>query len=82
LKIKAKATARGGATVNNVNIDVTPDGYDANGNPKAVVTIPNASGSYTAVVTVDGSTDVPAQYIDISLSGTTCSTLTSSTLPG
>lgn len=81
VKITAKATAKGGATINNVTIDITPDGYDASGNPTAVATIPNASGNYTAVITADGSSNDPVQYATISVTGSRCSVRVSSNPP-
>ncbi|MGE0057687.1 MAG: hypothetical protein AB7T32_06860 [Dehalococcoidia bacterium] len=80
VKLTAKATATGGATINNVSISLTPGGV-TNGNPTATVTINNAGGSYSAVITADGSSNDPVQYATITANGGSCSVRVTSSPP-
>jgi hypothetical protein len=82
VKITAKGTAKNGAVLNGVSIDVEPGGntYDSSGVTQAMSIISPASGSYTAVITADGDTNDAVQYATITANGG-CRVRVSSTPP-
>ena len=85
VQLTAKATAKGGATINSVTIDVNSGQFVNTDNTgptyQAQVIINPASGSYTAVISADGSSNDPVKYATIYASGGRCSVRVSSTPP-
>jgi hypothetical protein len=81
VKITAKGTTKGGATIDSVSIDVNSGAYQNSGATQASVTITPASGNYTGVIFVDGSPNDVTQYAIISAGNGKCSVKVTSTPP-